>query len=638
MRKTNNIWRKTIQWSIIALLATFALSATFVPSFSVDFEAYCPFGGLQALGSYLLNDALSCTMTGIQIVMGLTLLIATLLLSKLFCSFICPIGTISEWLSQLGQRFNIQITINKTIDLLLRSLKYILLFITLFYTLRSNELFCKKFDPYYGITSGFDSDVVLWWSLTAIGIVVFASLFFRLFWCKYLCPLGAISNLFKFTGFFAGTMILYLLLLKLGVEITYVWPLAIACIGGYTIELSGHYGRYFPAVKVTRNVESCTHCSLCSQKCPQGIDIAHLQTVKEADCHLCGDCVSACPVSNTLQFNHRNRLKYLPHIATIVLVLAGILLGQLWHIPTINQKWYDFSTFEDLRTYERSGLSSVKCFGSSTAFANRMREVNGVLGVASYVDTKTVKIYYDANQLDEEAIERAMFTAQKTILRKLKKEETRLTKVHVSLEDFFDKNDFNYLARFLQENTEAVALLSEYACPVMVDIFFPSSVAISEKEIIKLLETESFSYTHQEKEYIATMGYEVVDAPIVTKITTQDYYKALFIPIDYQFNNKSSYSPAVLKKFRIASPVNKQNRSRIKYLISHLSNNEGIVAFRNDLDSANNEYITITYVDTISSIKNITNALVSDTLYYNYKDGRQGKIMNMFDFAIEQTP
>ena len=61
--KRTNWPRLTVQWGVI----TFILILAFLPGVTniatPDFEAYCPFGGLQALGSYLLNNALSCTMT-----------------------------------------------------------------------------------------------------------------------------------------------------------------------------------------------------------------------------------------------------------------------------------------------------------------------------------------------------------------------------------------------------------------------------------------------------------------------------------------------------------------------------------------------------------------------------------------------
>jgi len=631
MKKPINWPRKAIQWTVLGLIIIFAIVAKVSNNFTVDFEAYCPFGGIQALGSYLLNNALSCTMTGVQIVMGITLIVAIILLSKLFCSYICPIGTISEWLGRIGQRFKVQLTIKGIADKALRSLKYALLFITLYFTFQSNELFCKKFDPFFGVASGFDSDVVFLYSISAILIVILGSLFIRLFWCKYLCPLGAISNIFKFTGFFAVVMVAYLILLKLGIDISYVWPLAAACLGGYLIEITQLHGKVFPLVKVTRNEDSCINCNLCSKKCHQSIDVATLKVVKDADCNLCGDCVDVCPEPETLQFNKKKNLRYLPHIATVVLVLVGMLVGQLWHIPTIDQRWVDFDNYDNVQTYSRSGLSSVKCYGSSSAFASKMRKVDGVLGVATYVDTKTAKVYYDASKLTEESIDRAIFTPQKQLLRKLKAQETGVQKVHLTLENFFDRNDFNYLARFLQEHSEAVGLVSEFACPVIVEVYFPASTELSVDELIELLETKSFKYTYNEKEYTAEMAYEVISGPEISLIDKTSYANAMFVPVNFQFNGREDYSNEVIANYAVKSPLNNNNRSRIKYLVSHLSNDNGIVEFRSLLNEMDEEEINITYVDTLTTPENIDLLLKSDSLQFSYSDGRIGKIANIFN-------
>lgn len=624
--------RKAIQWTVICLMVIFAIVAKLSDNFTVDFEAYCPFGGIQSLGSYLLNNALSCTMTGVQIVMGITLIFAVITLSKLFCAFICPLGTISEWLGRLGQRLKAQVTIKGIADIALRSVKYILLFITLYHTLQSNELFCKKYDPFFGVSSGFNSDVVVLYSVIAIVTVIIGSVFIRLFWCKYICPLGAISNIFKFSGFFTVVLAIYLLLLKVGVEISYVWPLAAACLGGYLIEVTKMHGKVFPLVKVTRNDSSCVNCKLCSKRCPQAIDVANLTVVREADCNLCGDCVSICPEENTLQFNKKKGLRYLPHIATIVLVLVGMLMGQLWHIPTINQRWVDFDAYENVKTYSRSGLSSVKCYGSCAAFANKMRKIDGVLGVSTYVDTKTAKVYYDASQISEENIDRAIFTPQKIVLRQLKAEESGVRKIHVTLENFFDKNDFNYLARYLQDNTDAVGLISEFGCPVIVEVYFPNSNTLSDIEITDLLEVESFKYTYKEKEYTAELDYEVMSGPEETSLDKEAYAKVMFVPVSYQFNNRELYTKDVTSNIILKSPLNGKNRSKVKYLISHISNDNGVIEFRSLLNDENEEVIDITIVDSLTTVEDVKLQLKSDTLEFNYKNGRIGKVANMFHF------
>ena len=373
--KLSNWPRISIQWAVIIAIAVLAALPLVIIGFTPDFEAYCPFGGVQALGSYLLNHSLACTMTSAQIVMGVLMMVGVFLFSKLFCGYICPIGTFSEWIGKLGDRLKVRITIRGIADKLLRSLKYILLFITFYFTFKTSELFCKKFDPYYATASGFEMDVVVLYAAIAIALVVIGSVFIRLFFCKYICPFGAFSNILKFTFFFVGILLIYIILLQTGLEISYVWPLAIACAGGYIIEITGIGGKIFPVAKITRNEDSCINCNLCNKRCPQGIDVAHVKVVRDVDCNLCGECIVACPVKDTIQVNKRSSLRWLAPLAVVVLVSLGLSLGEVIEVPTIDQQWVKPDEMTNTAIYEQEGLQNIKCYGSSMAFAGKMKRI-----------------------------------------------------------------------------------------------------------------------------------------------------------------------------------------------------------------------------------------------------------------------
>jgi ferredoxin len=635
--KTKRInWpRFAVQWGVI----TFILILAFLPNLTniatPDFEAYCPFGGLQALGSYLLSDALSCTMTSAQIVMGVILLIGVILFSKLFCSFICPIGTVSEWLGKLGDKLKIRYTITGIADKGLRSLKYILLFTTLYYTFQSNELFCKKFDPYYGLASGFDSDVVILYAAIAIALVIFGSVFIRLFWCKYLCPLGAISNIFKFSLFFVATLGIYLILLQFGLEISYVWPLAVACAGGFIIELFGQKSRFTPFARITRNVDTCTDCQLCTKKCPQGIDVASVKTVKHVDCNLCGDCLLVCPAKNTLTINKKKGLNRLPVIMTIILVAIGISLGTVWEIPTIDQKWGDTEELVNAEIFIQSGLKNIKCYGSSMSFANKMRKVDGVYGVATFVKHHRVKIYYNPQKLNEEKIQELLFAPQKKPISPIAAEIKTIHVISLKLDNFFDSYDFSYLSVLLKQKTNAVGLISEFACPVIVKIYFPSEVDDKEK-LIAILESETLSYETSNGTNTVELEYEVSGKPEYSTIAREEYVTLLFTPYNSFFNNKSDYSNDVIKSYQTVLGKNRLLRSKFSYMASHLSNNDGIVGFTTKLDSNLMEVAEILYIDSMTTSENVIEALISDSLTVSYTSGKKGRVKNMFDFNLNE--
>lgn len=630
--KIQNWPRPVMQWGVIIFIVILALIPRFNENFVPDFEAYCPFGGLQALGSYILNQALSCSMTSAQIVMGVILMLAVFVLSKLFCAFICPVGTISEWLGKLGDKLKVRITIKGIADKMLRSLKYILLFTTLYYTFQSNELFCKKYDPFFAIASGFNSDVVVWYAIVTILLVIFGSVFIRLFWCKYICPLGAISNIFKFTAFFVGVMVVYILLLRFGVEVSYVWPLAIASAGGYLIEISGRFGKYFPVVKITRNEASCTSCQLCSRKCPQAIDVAEMKVVRDADCNLCGECVAVCPVNNTIQYNRNKRLRWLPAVSVVALVVAGLFLGQLWEIPTIDQKWGDEQQMANAKVFMQSDLKTIKCYGSSMAFASKMRQEKGVLGVATFVKHKRVKVYYDPEILNDAKIQEFLFTPSKAPLRSLSSNIFEITEVTFRLNNFFDTYDFNYLGRLLADKTNALYLLSEFDCPVRVKAYFPAEDMPDVEELKKLVESKTFTFESNGKSYTVDLGYEIVFEPELRTISRENYIKALFEPYEAEFNDYDANDTSALKTLELPMGVNASVRNKLSYLVSHLSNDEGIVRFSTFLNDSLKETIAVSYIDSLTTQQAVYDRMCSDTLVFTYSSGKVGKVANMFKF------
>ena len=83
-----NPYRLVPQIAIIALLIYAGIRTLISNQYVADFEAYCPFGGIQAYASFLFNNSLACNMTNVQISMGLFLVIAVVVFSKLFCSVI----------------------------------------------------------------------------------------------------------------------------------------------------------------------------------------------------------------------------------------------------------------------------------------------------------------------------------------------------------------------------------------------------------------------------------------------------------------------------------------------------------------------------------------------------------------------
>lgn len=636
MKKQN--WYKLIyQFAVIGVLV-FMVSRLFIDkAYAPDFEAYCPFGGLQALGSFLTMDSLSCSMTSTQIMMGVALLIGIVLFSRLFCGYICPLGTISEWIGKLGDRMKVRFTPTGFFDYALRLLKYVLLFLTFYFTLKTSELFCKKFDPYYAAVSGFNSDVVLLWALVAIAVLFLGSLFLRLAWCRYLCPLGALSVIFKFSYWFLGVMALYVILLLLGLKIPYVYPLLVITAGGYILEVTRMTRVRPDPVHITRNTDTCTSCGLCTESCPQGIDVASMDKVTHTDCSLCGDCLHACPEKDTLQINRRN-MKWLPAVVLGALIIMGILAGTLFELPTISQKWGTPEQIDSAKVFEMSGLKNIKCFGSSTAFANQMRQVNGIYGVSTYVATNSVHILYDPQVYDDEKIQKLLFVPEKRIIEILPEGTDAVTYYSLTLDKFFDPLDATYLQHLLDQKTDACGYLSDFACPVIVRIYFPAGKEPGREALTGVLESKSLSYSAGGTDFHVKLPYKVItfEEPAVT-ISRQEYAALMYTPLSSFFNGYSGFAPEAVTEYVLEMGNNSLEQARYVYLLSHLSNDTGVVGFETRLDTAGIELGIVHYVDSLTTPENIFSAVNTDTLLFHYADGTTGKLANPFTFPQAGT-
>lgn len=197
---------------------------------------------------------------------GLFILVAILLiglfLKKSFCSWLCPIGFISESLWNFGKKlFGKNITLPLLLDIPLRSLKYLLLgfFIwAIFWTMDIQTLKVFIYSTYNKM-----ADVKMYYffakisqfALWTIITLVLLSVFIKNFWCRYLCPYGA---------------------------------------------LLGILGLLSP-IKIKRNTKYCIDCKLCTKACSSNIKVHKVKTIWSDECTSCLECVQPCPVKNTLE-------------------------------------------------------------------------------------------------------------------------------------------------------------------------------------------------------------------------------------------------------------------------------------------------------------------------------------------------
>lgn len=409
-----NLLRYILQWGVLAAII-FSFFKVFGNK-TFDSEAYCPFGGLQTLTTYFSRGSMACSMTMLQIMMGVALAVGVILFGKLFCSYLCPLGLVNEVFVKIRRRLKIkQFVINRgsVLDKCFRLIKYLLLFVIFYFALSSSELFCKNFCPYYACATGFNGELTVWMVSISIGILIIGGMLVDMFWCKYVCPLGALSNIFRFTVMFIAVVLVQWILFMVGVNVPWIVFIGVIAVLGYIIEIKFGKAEYnVSLLHVHNNIERCNGCKNCVKRCPYHIEINKVKRVVDIDCNLCGECVSACNrnalkmgICNTRPDQNEIRGKWIPPLVTIILFVGAMYLGNKIELPTIDVKWLKEGVTESqLSSMEITELYSVKCYGSSMVLKDQLQKIKGVYGVKTFVKNGKAIVYYLNNETNEEII------------------------------------------------------------------------------------------------------------------------------------------------------------------------------------------------------------------------------------------
>ena len=637
-------WPKyLLQWGVLVALIVFITGL--IPSeVAVDPEAYCPMGGLQALATYLANKSLPCSMSSLQVMMGIALIAAVVLFSKLFCAFICPLGTVQDLISKARNAMHIKslkIRNGSVADKVLRIVKYALLFWIFYSTVEASELFCKNLDPYYAVATGFKGEITLWMSIVSICVVVLGSFLVDMFWCRYLCPLGAISNTLKFWLWIGVLFGAYYLADVLGANIPWAVLLGAFCVVGYLLEIF-HAKPKLQVLKVQKNMATCNNCGLCMKKCPYHIDIKSCRNgvIDSVDCTLCGECVASC-ATGALQVGVTAKAKgkfwnILPAILTVVLIAFGMWAGGKFELPTIDMKWgmevmgpdstmVKVVDMDELETVTIDGLRSVKCYGSSMAFKAKLQKIQGVYGVKVFVKRHAADVLYNPAQTNPDKIQEAIFVPSKFRIQTPDPAQTDSIKVVViRTEGMYDKMDINYLGmQFRLTGKKLYGIETEFACPLIVRVYMDPSEELDEDWFEEVVEMEELVMpVHGGGENIIEVDYKFVELEDgVSYISTEEFIRKMFNPFRVQW--KSRIEKAEGKQQYVYEIVDKNYEKPIilrnmPFLSNHLSTHEGVIGVYLDLNKDLQPAIQIRYAEPMTPEK-LWELMTMETWTITYK-------------------
>lgn len=282
-------------------------------------EGFLPISSLMSIYYFLLSGHIHPFHPAGFFIL-LAIITVSFVLGKSFCSWMCPVGFISETVGDLGNKIYISIIkkiprIPRFIDYFLRSIKYFILAFFVYAIFFSMDVTALRvfLDGDYNLMSDikmyyFFSEISKF-ALTVIGVLLILSVIIRNFWCRYLCPYGA---------------------------------------------LLGIIGLLSP-FKIKRNLSTCIDCKLCTKACPSRINVHKVKKVISDECVSCMRCVDTCPVKNTLHIANpvfkshiTNRQLFLVILSVYFLIIGIAVASGNWHNKISSSVYKD--KFQNVKT------------------------------------------------------------------------------------------------------------------------------------------------------------------------------------------------------------------------------------------------------------------------------------------------
>jgi NosR/NirI family nitrous oxide reductase transcriptional regulator len=243
----NKIKKIQIFRIVTQIIFIFILPGLFIQTFSQ----------IKNLYVMILNDKFNFMQAYPSFIELITIMLITIVIGRFFCGWFCAFGAFNDFLYIISKNiFKVKFKVDRKLDAVLKYLKYVILLVIVVLCWTMGSTIFQSASPWdafaqittfpqviYSITFGF---IIL--MLIAVG-----AMFIERFFCRYLCPLGAVFGVVSRVNLF----------------------------------------------KINKPKADCGKCRLCTNNCSMGLPLYKADAVRGGECINCLKCVETCPRSNT---------------------------------------------------------------------------------------------------------------------------------------------------------------------------------------------------------------------------------------------------------------------------------------------------------------------------------------------------
>jgi copper chaperone CopZ len=343
------------------------------------------------------------------------------------------------------------------------------------------------------------------------------------------------------------------------------------------------------------------------------------------------DCVYSCPVKQSLKVADKKGTKYLAPIAVVLLIAVSLGFADNIELSTISERWNNFAAVGNIGIYEQSDLKNVKCFGSAMSLKNQIDNIEGIHGIDAYAASHSVKIYYDADKLTARDVKSAIFRPSKQRVRTFNPGEfDSLSIFKVGIDKLFDNVDFVNLVYALRENEGVYGFETEFGEPVQTSIYFRSDLT-SPNEIEEFITKDEIEVKKRTGMETLKLPFEIHESgELAGTISAKDYSKHMFSGFSRDFNKYDTFDIAELSVLIYPMPEadHPMLKRQIPYLMSHISNNDGIVRLATIWDEG--PKACIFFAPELTPIDSVKKYLSSEILRVTFTSGEKKEVQNPF--------